>query len=108
MLIWSKPSGERPDIRVVVYDHSFEGDRAWFRFAQPTSSASTSSRKKPIVSAYRLVVMDDPARILLQHCQAHGVMKPIKDMLGHRSDKFCQRADLLAPVSQECDVLIGL
>jgi hypothetical protein len=24
---------ERPDIRVVVYDHSFEGDRAWFRFA---------------------------------------------------------------------------
>jgi hypothetical protein len=60
MLIWSKPSGERPDIRVVVYDHSFEGDRAWFRFAQPTSSASTSSRKKPIVSAYRLVVVGDP------------------------------------------------
>jgi len=24
---------ERPDIRVVVYDHSFIGDRAWFRFA---------------------------------------------------------------------------
>jgi hypothetical protein len=24
---------ERPDIRVVVYDHGFEGDRAWFRFA---------------------------------------------------------------------------
>jgi hypothetical protein len=24
---------ERPDIRVVVYDHSFKGDRAWFRFA---------------------------------------------------------------------------
>jgi hypothetical protein len=24
---------ERPDIRVVVYDHSFEGNRAWFRFA---------------------------------------------------------------------------
>lgn len=23
----------RPGIRVVVYDHSFEGDRAWFRFA---------------------------------------------------------------------------
>ena len=22
-----------PDIRVVVYDHSFEGGRAWFRFA---------------------------------------------------------------------------
>ena len=24
---------ERPDKRVVVYDHSFKGDRAWFRFA---------------------------------------------------------------------------
>ena len=24
---------ERPNIRVVVYDHSFGGDRAWFRFA---------------------------------------------------------------------------
>ena len=24
---------DRPGIRVVVYDHAFEGDRAWFRFA---------------------------------------------------------------------------
>jgi SnoaL-like domain len=24
---------ERPGIRVVVYDHTFSGDRAWFRFA---------------------------------------------------------------------------
>ena len=24
---------ERPGIRVVVYDHSFEGNKAWFRFA---------------------------------------------------------------------------
>ena len=24
---------ERPGIRVAVYDHSFEGNRAWFRFA---------------------------------------------------------------------------
>jgi len=24
---------EQPGIRVVVYDHSFEGNRAWFRFA---------------------------------------------------------------------------
>jgi hypothetical protein len=23
---------ERPNLRFVVYDHSFEGDRAWFRF----------------------------------------------------------------------------
>ena len=24
---------DRPGIRVVVYDHTFQGDRAWFRFA---------------------------------------------------------------------------
>ncbi len=24
---------DRPGIRVVVYDHAFQGDRAWFRFA---------------------------------------------------------------------------
>ena len=24
---------ERPDTEVVVYDHSFESNRAWFRFA---------------------------------------------------------------------------
>ena len=29
----AKTRQERPDIRVVVYDHSFEGNRAWFRFA---------------------------------------------------------------------------
>jgi hypothetical protein len=29
----AKTRQERPDIRVVVYNHSFEGDRAWFRFA---------------------------------------------------------------------------
>ena len=60
------------------------------------------------VCAHRLIVVGDTARILLQDCQTHGDMKPIKDMLGHRGDKFCQRADLLTPVSQEGDVLIGL
>jgi hypothetical protein len=29
----AKTREERPLIRVVVYDHSFEGDRAWFRLA---------------------------------------------------------------------------
>jgi hypothetical protein len=29
----AKTRHERSDIRVVVYDHSFEGGRAWFRFA---------------------------------------------------------------------------
>jgi hypothetical protein len=32
---------ERPDIRVVVYDHSFEGDRAWFRFALKWTDSKT-------------------------------------------------------------------
>jgi SnoaL-like domain len=43
---------ERPGIRVVVYDHSFAGNRAWFRFAfkwpdpktgQPQSRAGMQS-----------------------------------------------------------------
>jgi len=32
---------DRPGIRVVVYDHSFSGDRAWFRFAFKWTDAST-------------------------------------------------------------------
>ena len=32
---------ERPDIRVVVYDHGFEGNRAWFRFAFKWTDAKT-------------------------------------------------------------------
>ena len=29
----AKVHEERPGIRVVVYDHTFQGNRAWFRFA---------------------------------------------------------------------------
>lgn len=32
---------ERPDIRVIVYDHSFVGDRAWFRFEFRWTDAKT-------------------------------------------------------------------
>jgi SnoaL-like domain len=32
---------ERPGTRVVVYDHSFEGNRAWFRFAFKWPDAKT-------------------------------------------------------------------
>lgn len=32
---------DRPDIRVIVYDHSFSGDRAWFRFAFKWTDAKT-------------------------------------------------------------------
>jgi hypothetical protein len=45
---------ERPDIRVVVYDHSFEGDRAWFRFCiqvdRPSERRAAQSRGDAIVS----------------------------------------------------------
>jgi hypothetical protein len=36
---------ERPGIRVVVYDHSFAGDRAWFRFAFKWPDQKTGSRE---------------------------------------------------------------
>jgi hypothetical protein len=32
---------ERPDIRVEVYDHSFTGNRAWFRFSFKWSDPKT-------------------------------------------------------------------
>ena len=36
---------ERPDIRVVVYDHAFGNDRAWFRFAFKWSDPETGERR---------------------------------------------------------------
>jgi hypothetical protein len=41
----AKTRQERPDIRVVVYDHSFEGDRAWFRFAFKWTDTKTGERR---------------------------------------------------------------
>ena len=32
---------QRPGIRIVVYDHSFSGDHAWFRFAFKWTDAKT-------------------------------------------------------------------
>ena len=32
---------ERPGIRIVVYDHDFKGDRAWFRFSFQWKDAKT-------------------------------------------------------------------
>jgi hypothetical protein len=46
---------ERPDIRVVVYDHSFESNRAWFRFAfKWTDSKSGEPRSRAGMQVYRL------------------------------------------------------
>ena len=45
---------ERPDIRVVVYDHSFEGDRAWFRFAFKWTDPKTGEpRSRAGMQSYR-------------------------------------------------------
>jgi predicted SnoaL-like aldol condensation-catalyzing enzyme len=46
---------ERPDIRVVVYDHSFEGDRAWFRFAFKWTDTKTGEvRSRAGMQSYRI------------------------------------------------------
>jgi predicted SnoaL-like aldol condensation-catalyzing enzyme len=46
---------ERPDIRVVVYDHSFVGDRAWFRFAfKWTNAQNGEAQTQAGMQAYRI------------------------------------------------------
>lgn len=45
---------ERPDIRVVVYDHSLKGDRAWFRFAFKWTDPKTGEpRSRAGMQSYR-------------------------------------------------------
>jgi hypothetical protein len=46
---------ERPDIRVVVYDHSFKGNRAWFRFAFKWTDPKTAEpRSRAGMQSYRI------------------------------------------------------
>jgi hypothetical protein len=46
---------ERPNIRVVVYDHSFQGNRAWFRFAFKWSDPNTGEpRSRAGMQSYRI------------------------------------------------------
>jgi predicted SnoaL-like aldol condensation-catalyzing enzyme len=46
---------ERPDIRVVVYDHTFEGDRAWFRFAFKWTDVKTGAAQSQAgMQSYRV------------------------------------------------------
>jgi hypothetical protein len=46
---------ERPGIRVVVYDHSFAGDRAWFRFAFKWPDQITGEpRSRAGMQSYRI------------------------------------------------------
>jgi predicted SnoaL-like aldol condensation-catalyzing enzyme len=51
----AKTRQERPDIRIVAYDHSFEGDRAWFRFAFKWTDVQTREpRSQAFMQAYRI------------------------------------------------------
>jgi hypothetical protein len=46
---------ERPDIRVVVYDHSFSRNRAWFRFASRWTDPKTGeARSRAGMQSYRI------------------------------------------------------
>jgi predicted SnoaL-like aldol condensation-catalyzing enzyme len=46
---------ERPGIRVAVYDHSFEGNRAWFRFTFKWSDPKTGEpRTRAGMQSYRI------------------------------------------------------
>jgi len=51
----AKAQQEQPGIRVVVYDHTFEGDRAWFRFAFKWTDPKTGeTRSRAGMQAYRI------------------------------------------------------
>lgn len=44
----------RPDVRIVVYDHAFSGDRAWYRFTMRwTDQASGEVRTRAGLQSYR-------------------------------------------------------
>jgi hypothetical protein len=46
---------ERPGIRVVVYDHQFSDDRAWFRFSFKWSDPKTGEpRSRAGMQSYRI------------------------------------------------------
>jgi hypothetical protein len=48
---------ERPNLRFVVYDHSFEGDRAWFRFTLKFTDPKTGeTRTRAGMQVYRSAI----------------------------------------------------
>jgi hypothetical protein len=51
----AKVREERPNIRVVVYDHSFKNNRAWFRFAFKWPDPKTGEpRSRAGMQSYRI------------------------------------------------------
>jgi hypothetical protein len=50
-----KVQQERPGIRVVAYDHTFQGNRAWFRFAFKWNDPKTGeARSRAGMQSYRI------------------------------------------------------
>ena len=46
---------ERPDVRIIVYDHMLQGNRAWYRFTMRwTDQASGEVRTRAGLQAYRI------------------------------------------------------
>jgi hypothetical protein len=51
----AKMHEERPDIRVMVYDHTFQGNRAWFRFAfKWTDTKTGEARSRAGMLSYQI------------------------------------------------------
>jgi hypothetical protein len=50
---------DRPGIRVVVYDHAFKGDRAWFRFAFKWNDPTGQGRFANAVCTMRPTIAGD-------------------------------------------------
>jgi hypothetical protein len=51
----AKSREDRPGIRIVVYDHSFQGNRAWFRFAVTWTDTKTGEvRSRAGMQSYRI------------------------------------------------------
>lgn len=46
---------DRPDVRIVVYDHAFVGNRAWYRFTMKwTDRGSGEARTRAGMQTYRI------------------------------------------------------
>jgi hypothetical protein len=50
----AKTRQQRPHLRFVVYDHAFEGDRAWFRFTLEFTDLSGETRTRAGMQVYRI------------------------------------------------------
>ena len=46
---------DRPDVRILVYDHTLQGNRAWYRFTMKwTDQSSGEIRTRAGIQAYRI------------------------------------------------------